>query len=158
MTAFTSEQILGFSKAAADAIARDSVSLSVSPADLMALSDLAAAGMAGVDGLRDHVKTLKPKAGDLLVFYAKADGPAEFLALKSSLSAVSKEFGVRVMAVEPSSRLEQVSGVLLEHFGNVVQERLNAVRYDPATDAPRRARIVAEAAGELGLIIQRPTQ
>lgn len=116
------------------------------------------------EALRDlKTESIKVSPGDLLVVFCDADTRAEFEALRRALESVSHALNVRVLALPTTARLERVEGGRLFQLGFRIHDRasdfgpLDAYGpRNPVEERERFSRMVAETAGELGLVILKP--
>lgn len=125
-------------------------------------SSRAAAGWNRTATALEHASAVSAQAGDLLVVFCDADTPEAYRQLRGALEPLSHALNVRVLALPTTARLERVEGDLLFRLGSVVADRWESLVVDPYSDRKPElerqtaARMVAEAAGELGLVILKP--
>lgn len=153
----TSARIAEIAQAIVDHVAatfatdRPSIPFGASASELLGLTALAAAGRDSLERFTENAERLRPEPGDLIVVRAPADTPADFHALQAGLEALAHALRVRVIAIDSRSTLEVVPASTLCRLAGMLEDRApRGVTTDEV-----RARIVAEAAGELGLAILR---
>lgn len=118
-------------------------------------------GIAATDP-KDHVtaqvERLKTKPGDTLIVRMSAPTSDDVLALRSVLMPLAETLELRVIAMPPEVELEVVAGDLLASLGSAIEERIGTRRsiVGATNDHATRARIVSEAAADLGLVIMHP--
>lgn len=110
-----------------------------------------------------QVEALNVKAGDLVIVRCDADTPAQFAALRSTLDPLAHVLEVRIVALPLASTLEVVERDRLFQLGVRIHDRADDFgpldAYSPRNPKAEReqfARMVAETAGELGLVIMKP--
>lgn len=129
--------------------------VSIGASELLELAAGFGAGLAGLDTLLEGAAVLSIQPGDLLAVRVDAESGADFRALQAALSSLAVSFQCRVVAMPLGATLEQVDGSTLDAFGAAVRLRLDPSRKGTG-DLATRARIVAEAASEMGLVVVKP--
>lgn len=125
-------------------------SVALAAGEAAALCALVQAAFGALSGLLDDARKLELKPGDLLVVTAAAETPSEYASLRASLEMVAEAFQVRIVALNPEAKLETVPEPLLNALGSAIVERIGR----GVADRETRARIVAEAASDLGLVLK----
>ena len=110
-----------------------------------------------------QVEALNVKAGDLVIVRCDAPTREAFEQLRSVLEPLSHALGVRIIALPSSAELEVVERDRLFQLGFRIYDRAGDFPalspYSPANSIPDRerfARMVAETAAELGLVVMKP--
>lgn len=112
----------------------------------------------GEEPLEIRTEAIKAQAGDLLVVFCDAPTPEAYRQLRGTLEPLSHALNARVLALPTTARLEHVEGELLARLAELIRERVldtapGSFHAGAAWTSDQTARVVAEAAGELGLVI-----